>query len=396
MGKHAKPRRFTLVRRALPSGGSDDRRVAGEAWGHELPKLGYLVEDTLEATDTGTLRRFLEAMRRQLVSEQASTPVRITPEAIRQTADYVVSSHLDDVDDAELTATVLTLHGYLSPWRTRRKAPWTAVASWSARWSPARGRSPMNAAARTGTSPNAPRPRLGTSSRCWSRKAGRGPMPGRPSVCSRPIARPTVVPYVTLWDSERPGLVSDLTLEVFPRPRLGYKGPAKRADRDERGVLVARVSSSPGKGRPIYSEMHPRRQYECARGLKCQVCREPASHNEDGWLFLDWRTDQDPKTWPERSLTAMPPLCEPHARASIEQCPHIGTSPTFAALRVRDPRPWGVAGALYRRALAGWRSFGGEPWLPYGDTRLDGMLGSKLIMELREVKPVNLRDLAAA
>ncbi|MFF4701130.1 DUF6415 family natural product biosynthesis protein [Streptomyces chattanoogensis] len=114
MGRHAKPRRFTLVRRALPSGGSDDRRVAGEAWGHELPEQGYLIQDALEATDTGTLRRFLEAMRSQLVSEQAGTPVRITPEAIRQTADYVFSGHLDKVDDAELTATVLTLRGYLT------------------------------------------------------------------------------------------------------------------------------------------------------------------------------------------------------------------------------------------------------------------------------------------
>ncbi|MEV5136215.1 hypothetical protein AB0K71_15905 [Streptomyces syringium] len=53
-------------------------------------------------------------MRRQLVSEQAGTPVRITPETIRQTADYVFSGHLNEVEDAELMATVLTLRGYLS------------------------------------------------------------------------------------------------------------------------------------------------------------------------------------------------------------------------------------------------------------------------------------------
>ncbi|MFF4701131.1 hypothetical protein [Streptomyces chattanoogensis] len=213
---------------------------------------------------------------------------------------------------------------------------------------------------------------------------------------SRPIARPTLVPYVALWDSELPCLESELTLEVYPHPRLGYKGPARQDDRDEKGVLVARVSSSPGNGRPSYGEMHPGRQYECMSKLRCQICREPASRNEDGWLFLDWRKDRDPQTWPEGSLTAMPPLCEPHARMSIEQCPHLGTSHMFAAVRVRDPRPWGVAGTLYRRVLAGWRHFEGEPWLPYGDTRLDGMLGSKRIMELRGVKTVNVRDLAAA
>lgn len=70
MGRHAKPRRFVLVRRAHPSGGSNDLGVAGGSLGHELPEQGHLVEYALEATDTATRRRFLEVMRRQLVSER--------------------------------------------------------------------------------------------------------------------------------------------------------------------------------------------------------------------------------------------------------------------------------------------------------------------------------------
>ncbi|WFB07619.1 DUF6415 family natural product biosynthesis protein [Streptomyces sp. LX-29] len=114
MGRHAKPRRFTLVHRAISSGSSEDRREPGEAWGHELPEQGYLVQDALERTDTDTLRRCLEAMRRQLMSEQTDEPVRITREMVQHTVDYVLSGQLEEVEDTDLGAIVLMLRGYLT------------------------------------------------------------------------------------------------------------------------------------------------------------------------------------------------------------------------------------------------------------------------------------------
>ncbi|GAA0436667.1 hypothetical protein GCM10010357_67660 [Streptomyces luteireticuli] len=59
-------------------------------------------------------------------------------------------------------------------------------------------------------------------------------------------------------------------------------------------------------GRPVYADMHPQRQAECMRELKCQVGAGPASRTEDGYLFIDWRKPQDPPTWPEGALTTMP------------------------------------------------------------------------------------------
>ncbi|WP_344032582.1 hypothetical protein [Streptomyces luteireticuli] len=50
---------------------------------------------------------------------------------------------------------------------------------------------------------------------------------------------------------------------------------------------------------------------------------------------------------------------------------------------------------LYKRTLRGWLHHSGEPWLPYGDSRLDGMLASKLIMELRDVTIVDVREVMA-
>jgi hypothetical protein len=57
---------------------------------------------------------------------------------------------------------------------------------------------------------------------------------------------------------------------------------------------------------------------------------------------------------------------------------------------VREPRPWGVAGRLYQRTPTGWRVHESNPWLPYGDHRLDAMLASGLILELRGVTVAGL------
>ncbi|MFF7021368.1 hypothetical protein ACFY97_10170 [Streptomyces klenkii] len=211
---------------------------------------------------------------------------------------------------------------------------------------------------------------------------------------SRPLTRPTVVPYVALWDSEIPGLESDLVLRHRPQLHIAYKDEQPE-DRDPHGVLIGRVSSSRQQGRALYDEMHPGRQYECMLDLLCQVCQEPASENEDGVLFLDWRTKRSPATWPEKSLTKMPPLCEPCAVRSIAECPHLANEPTFAAVRTPDPRAWGAVGSLYRPVQGGWYCHPGDAWVPYGDTRLHALISAAMVVELTDVTRVSVEDLAA-
>ncbi|WP_028810954.1 DUF6415 family natural product biosynthesis protein [Streptomyces flavidovirens] len=115
MARHAKRRvSFSIVPRGLALRGSADRRETGSAWGHALPERGFAVSEEVQP-DTDLLLRFLDAMRRQQVQDRGSEPATpITAEAIQQTADYVLSSHLDKAEDGELNATVLTLQGYLS------------------------------------------------------------------------------------------------------------------------------------------------------------------------------------------------------------------------------------------------------------------------------------------
>lgn len=105
MARHAKRRAsFSLVPRGLALRGSADRRESGSAWGHALPERGFAMSEEVQP-DTDLLRRFLDAIRRQQVEERGSGPAPITAEAIQQTAEYVLISHLDKAQDGELDAT---------------------------------------------------------------------------------------------------------------------------------------------------------------------------------------------------------------------------------------------------------------------------------------------------
>ncbi|WP_055556150.1 hypothetical protein [Streptomyces sp. NBRC 110028] len=181
---------------------------------------------------------------------------------------------------------------------------------------------------------------------------------------------------------------SDLTVLLTSGPRLGYKVP-RETDRDTAGALWARMTHSPGTGRPIYDSMHVARQRICMYAMKCQICGNPASRDEDGWLFINWRRPWDPPTWPEGSLTEQPPLCEPHARMAVEQCPHLGRG-DYAVLRVRTPRLWGISGTNYQLTTSGWRARESNVMVPYGHVGLNAVLASRMIRELRNVTVIDL------
>ncbi|MFF3692065.1 hypothetical protein [Streptomyces sp. NPDC002221] len=202
----------------------------------------------------------------------------------------------------------------------------------------------------------------------------------------RTSTRPTVTPFVVAYDDEQGGPLSDLVIQFTPTPRLAYR-VMQPDDRDRRGVLWARVDRGSVKGQPIYDTMNPERQRECMYDLLCQVCAEPASRTQDGWLFLDWRMPQDPPSWPEGSLTNMPPLCERCARVAVDQCPHADL---FVPLRVKLPRLWGVSGTAYTWTGTTWLSDDTIPWLRYGDEALNAVLASQLIRELCKVTVVEL------
>ncbi|MFI9627431.1 hypothetical protein [Streptomyces sp. NPDC052042] len=197
-----------------------------------------------------------------------------------------------------------------------------------------------------------------------------------------------LTPYVASRTTEHPVRESELTIEfALNGPRIAYRSP-RPTDRDHHGNLWVRMQESTG-GRVRYECMHVQRQRACMEGMLCQICGGPADRNEQGWLFLDWRRPDSPPSWPEKSITSMPPLCNEHARVSVRQCPFLRTA-DHAVLRVRKPQLYGVSGAVYQLTDTGWRTFDNDVLAPYGKPRLPGMLASRVHRELRGVTVVGL------
>jgi len=198
---------------------------------------------------------------------------------------------------------------------------------------------------------------------------------------------PLLTPYVAARSTELPTRESELIIDFAScGPRLAYRN-TRPEDRDHHGNLWARVSQSTG-GRVLYDCMNVHRQRACMEQLLCQVCGGPADRNEHGWLFLDWRREDSPPTWPEKSITSMPPLCAEHARVSVRQCPFLRRS-EYAVLRVRKPQPYGVSGAVYQLTDTGWHTSENDVLSPYDQPRLPGMLASRLHRQLRNVTVVD-------
>ncbi|OFA44228.1 hypothetical protein Sfr7A_25635 [Streptomyces xinghaiensis] len=145
--------------------------------------------------------------------------------------------------------------------------------------------------------------------------------------------------------------------------------------------------------------MNANRQRLTMTGLLCQYCAHPAGRTQDGYLFLDLPpTEQERETgWPEKSLTAHPPLCVPHARESIERCCRFRTD-GVVALRSWVPRLYGVAGAFYRRRADGLEVAAEETvTVSYKDkTRLPWLLASQLVRQLTGVTHVPIKELLKA
>ncbi|MFF9348159.1 hypothetical protein [Streptomyces sp. NPDC014734] len=199
---------------------------------------------------------------------------------------------------------------------------------------------------------------------------------------------PLLTPYIASRSTELPVKLAELTVEFAPGgPRLAYRRPHP-TDRDHHRNLWLRMHGSTG-GRIQYDCMNSDRQRACMENMLCQICAEPADRNKDGWLFIDWRRPDSPPTWPERSITSMPPLCAEHARVSARQCPFLRRN-EYAVLRVRKPRLHGVSGALYRLAADGWRTSDNDVLSAYAEPRLPGMLASRLHRELRGVTVTGL------
>jgi hypothetical protein len=216
------------------------------------------------------------------------------------------------------------------------------------------------------------------------------PNDSRSDIHVPPVAgRGGVVPYIAMWSEEQ-----YLPAEVVQRGRsgVGYADELP-SDRDSDGVLWTRMASNPGKGRPEFNRLHPRRQRRAMRLLLCQVCAQPAEYNEQGhlWLLVDSRRDW--AQWPEGAANPYPPVCMACARLSVRQCPPLRRG--FVAVRPHSSMH-GVIGVRFwpgrtyptvRLAV----DDGGEP-VAHVDPVIQWMQATQLTRILHRCVPVDLDE----
>ncbi|MGW8376903.1 hypothetical protein [Streptomyces sp. ODS28] len=205
---------------------------------------------------------------------------------------------------------------------------------------------------------------------------------------SHPLPRPTVVPYVTAHRTEQP-----LGKVVLAPGGLGIAYLLEDVyDRDEHGVLWER-SGLNRAGRPEFARLHPLRQRRAMHRLLCQVCGEPASRTEAGWLWLLGRDPHPWPGWPEKTAATHPPVCLPCADLARRLCPHLAAG--YVALRARDPQPYGVHGLVYRRT-GHTATPDHAATLAYGEAGIAWMRAAQAVRALHDCTRIDLDTELAA
>ena len=197
---------------------------------------------------------------------------------------------------------------------------------------------------------------------------------------------PDRVPYLTTWSSER--LVDGPAVVQRLLAGIGYDGEVAD-DRDDRGVLWVRRPDSPGKGRPLFKDVHPGRQRRAMRELLCQVCGGPADQDDDGvlWLLEDARGDWD--DWPNRLMTTHPPICRPCVPVARAQCPHLWAG--SVTVRVGTYEPCGVWGHRYTASRLG-PIVAESGVVPFESPLLGWTVAAQLVLVLSECSIVSLDE----
>ncbi|MFE7624460.1 hypothetical protein [Streptomyces sp. NPDC057509] len=152
-------------------------------------------------------------------------------------------------------------------------------------------------------------------------------------------------PHVILWAGET----------ILPEPLLSARHGVYYADprvdlrhRDDDGVLWEAWGGHQ-VGPRIYTLLHPIRQREAMRGLRCATCNGDGDRSTAGMLWLlpllDGPAAED-TTW-EGVPTTVPPTCESCADRVVWGCPWMRDG--HVRLRARVAEQIGVRGSLYPR-----------------------------------------------
>lgn len=179
--------------------------------------------------------------------------------------------------------------------------------------------------------------------------------------------RPSVIPWVAMWSSERDAVKS------FAWTPIGLAGDfAFHAF----GCGWINFGNSPTVGEPLFGQVHTTRQFRCMKGSRCQVCARKFEPGEPiPWLVPDAHSQFLPHL-----ITQTPPVCERCLPVAKELCPFLRSN-DVVELTVKRHRVFGVVGDYYptrSRAVQGVLLRIDE------HTKLPFLLGRQLVVELLE------------
>src|ERR1044072_1412375 len=202
---------------------------------------------------------------------------------------------------------------------------------------------------------------------------------------SETVGRGVIAPYVSSWSAEE--LLPCWFMEA-PGRGIAYIDE-QVTDRDEYGVLWARMSWAPGQGRPEFGQVHPLRHRQVMRRLHCQVCNSPADQTDDGvlWLLPDHREDWP--GWPDRMGTPQPTGGPPRVPGGCRACPALRRG--AVAIRAGRYPVVGVRGGLYVADRI--PQVIGDELIGLTDSRIRWTLAHNLVRELSDCTVIEVADL---
>ena len=190
------------------------------------------------------------------------------------------------------------------------------------------------------------------------------------------------VPYVAMWSAEteeRPKVIETSRGVGFADERI--------LDRDTHGVLWTRMTMAPGRGKPLFAEIHALRQRRAMQRMLCQVCAGPADmSDDDGALWL--LSDESVEGVKDEPLTvAEPPICAACAEQSMRVCPRLRQGRSL--LRAQLAPVVGVHGAIYAPAIQGPRLIDVRA-VGFAEPAITRTVASKLLRQLIHWSPTFL------
>ncbi|WP_133851605.1 hypothetical protein [Labedaea rhizosphaerae] len=199
-------------------------------------------------------------------------------------------------------------------------------------------------------------------------------------------SRSALAPYISAWSAEE--LLPCLFTEI-PGRGIAY-ADERVIDRDEHGVLWARMSWAPRQGRPVLGQVHPLRHRQAMRRLHCQVCNSPADQTADGvlWLLPDHRDDRS--GWPEGIATTEPPVCLPCVRVASRACPALRRG--AVAVRAGRYPVVAVRGGFYVTGRV--PQVIGDELVALTDSRIRWVLAHNLVRQLHDCTLIKVGDLS--